>query len=225
MKKIKVLALMIVFAFAALGGAYAMWYDSLFINENVSTGIVNLTWGCTQSSDPGNNYVGAGGVFKGSLDRLDPGNPNDAKNVGSKNAVLSNDNEYTDCRAVNDVLNITLKNGYPGYQESICASIANIGTVPTKFEVTMADGTAIPDWMDFQIVDLCGNVVFDNGVNTLDGLQIDPGDCVCIKIVERILQEAPQNASACFTLQLKGIQWNEYDFELPNIITADASVQ
>ena len=38
MKKIKVLVLITVFAFAALGGAYAMWADQLVIKETVETG-------------------------------------------------------------------------------------------------------------------------------------------------------------------------------------------
>lgn len=232
MKKIRVLALIMIFAFAALGGAYAMWYDSLFIQESVATGVVDLMWGCAQSSDSGMNYTGyCGDVYAGSLDRLDPGNPNDAKNVASKNFIITNDREQLpeingmDCRMIRDLMQISLFNGYPGYQEFIMASIVNNGTVPTKFVVTMADGTAIPDWMHFQIVTLDNQVVFDNkaDINELDGLQIDPGKCVCVKIIERILQEAPERACASFTVQLKGVQWNEYNFNLPNAITADTT--
>lgn len=65
MKRIKVLALVLVFAFAALGGAYAAWSDSIFINETVNTGTVDIQWQNASSSDnPGtdgywkNVYVG-----------------------------------------------------------------------------------------------------------------------------------------------------------------------
>ena len=44
MKKIKVLALTLVFAFAALGGAYALWFDELYVNATAKTGIVDLEW-------------------------------------------------------------------------------------------------------------------------------------------------------------------------------------
>ncbi|MEN6462466.1 MAG: hypothetical protein ABFC94_14015 [Syntrophomonas sp.] len=231
MKKVKVLALIMVFAFAALGGAYAMWYDTLFVDENVSTGVVNLTWHCAQSSDEGPNYTGFtnAGVFGGSLDRRDPDNPNEAKNVGSKDFTITNDAEVlptiegTDNRNENDILTLTLSNGYPGYQEYVQAQVQNLGTVPTKFQVKLADGDEIPTWMHFQIVDSTGKVIYDNKDATktgLEGMQIEPGQCVCLKFVERILQEAPQNASASFELQLKGVQWNEYNFALPGAITA-----
>ena len=231
MKKIKVLALIMVFALTALGGAYAMWYDSLYIDETVTTGIVNLQWcGDTFSSDPSPNYEGSGGVFEGNLDRLDPGNPNDAKNVAYKDVVISNDSEElpaiegTDTRMVNDLMTINLYNGYPGYQAYIYSAIWNKGTVPTKFEVSLAEGT-IPDWLHFQIVKIDGTVLFDNlnEIELLEGMQIDPNGGVCVIIKERVLQEAPQNATANFTMQLKGIQWNEYNFDLPNVITADTA--
>lgn len=232
MKKVKVLALIMVFAFAALGGAYAMWYDTLFVNESVATGTVDLKWNCAQSSDPGPNYTGyaVAGVFGGSLDRLDDGNTNDGKNVGAKDVTITDDAEVlptivgTDNRKANDILNITLTNGYPGYQEFIQAQIKNNGTVPTKFQVALAAGTSIPTWMHFQVIDSTGNVIYDNkdaAKTGLEGMQIEPGQCVCVKIMERILQEAPQNASASFGLELKGVQWNEYNFALPGAITAD----
>lgn len=230
MKKIKVLVLVLAFAFAAMGGAYAMWYDTLFLDETVATGVVDLAWcGASCSSDPSPNYTGypVAGVYGGSKDRLDCGNPNDAKNVGYKDVKVSNDDESlpeiigTDTRMVNDLMTITLGNGYPGYQEEIYSSIMNKGTVPTKFQVTLAEGESIPTWMHFQIVNaVTGAVLYDNKAtsNTLEGMQIDPGQCVCVKIVERIQQAAPQNANVNFTLQLKGIQWNEYNFELPDTI-------
>lgn len=239
MKRIKVLVLVLAFAFAAMGGAYAMWYDSLFLDENVTTGIVDLSW-CpvSSTSDSGANYtgypnLGPAAVFAGEKDRLDPGNPNDAKNIGSKNVVVSNDSETlpefigTDLRMESDLMTITLANGYPGYQEEVYTNIQNKGTVPTKFQVTLAAGEVIPDWMHFQIVNPTTRaILYDNktATNGLNGLQIEPGECVCVKIIERILQEAPQNDSINFTMQLKGIQWNEYNFTpLPSAITADTA--
>ena len=51
MKRIRVLALVLVFAFAALGGAYAAWSDSIFINETVNTGSVDIQWQNAETSD------------------------------------------------------------------------------------------------------------------------------------------------------------------------------
>ncbi|MGI5922195.1 MAG: hypothetical protein ACOX6I_10715 [Syntrophomonadaceae bacterium] len=229
MKKVKVLALVMVFAFAALGGAYAMWYDTLFIDESIDTGVVNLTWTCANSSDSGFNYEKTGGVYNGNKDRLDRWNGNEAKNVGSKNVKICNDTEELpeicgqDTRHINDMLKIDLYNGYPGYQEYIETKVKNNGTVPTKFEVKLSDPSKkIPDWMHLQIIDNKGNVLYDNKDKCktgLEGMQIDPGETVGLKIVERVLQCAPQNATTSFVLELKGVQWNEYKFNLPNQIT------
>ena len=61
------------------------------------------------------------------------------QNVGSTNATLSDDNELlpeivlacgeSDPRLTDDVLNIAVFNGYPGYQQAVDARIVNVGTV------------------------------------------------------------------------------------------------
>lgn len=225
-KKIKVLALVLVFTFAALGGAYAMWYDTLFVNETVNTGLVNVEWYCAESSDPGANYSGFNNdVTKGSLDRRDTNNPNEAKNIGQLEVTKADDNEQlpaialsVDPRHTNDTLNITLTNGYPGYQEYVGAQLKNTGTVPVKFQLTAKN---IPYWLHVQLISCVGNTVyFDSkgGVATEIG-QVDPEECKGFRIITRVLQSAPQKAEAQFSLELKGIQWNEYNFALPNAIT------
>jgi len=231
MKKLRILALVMVFAIAALGGAYAMWYDSLFINETVNTGLVDVKWQDPISSDEGPNYTGYNNnVFGGNLDRLDPGNPNEAKNVGAKDATLADDNEElppiasdNDPRAEDDVLNITLTNGYPGYQEFITTAIFNAGTVPVKFYLEAVEGSEVPDWMHVQIKNADdGTVYYDSIEGCVEtSPQLDPGDCINIQIIERILQEAPQLATWEGSFKIKAVQWNEYDFQLPNEITSD----
>lgn len=222
MRKIKVLALVLVFAFAALGGAYAMWYDSLFVDANVNTGTVDLQWECGKwaGSDKGDNYEGQwfGSVYFGSRDRLDAGNPNDRKNVGATNAEITADTEDVEATADKDLLTITVKNAYPGYQEWISATILNCGTVPAKCELLGTD--SIPAWLHLRIVtnDCAQTVLYDSktGVNKLGKKQIDPNKTLGVKFIGRVLQEAPQKTDTSFSLQLKGIQWNEYGFSLPN---------
>jgi len=226
-----------VFAIAALGGAYAMWYDNLFVNETVSTGYVNVEWcACSDTDDPSPNYTGyEDNVFEGSLDRIDPGNPNEQKNIGYLDASESSDEALegdlppladgvSEFRFDNDLLTITLGNGYPGYQQKVFTRIRNRGTVPVKFELLGTE--EIPSWMHLQIYDSVNKVMlFDNQaeIDLLTGKQLDPEKAIYVHIIERVLQEAPQQASDTFTLQLKGIQWNEYDFQLPTVITADAA--
>lgn len=232
MKRIKVLVLVLAFAFAAMGGAYAMWYDSLFVKAQVNTGVVDLTWDCAASDDVGPNYLPSGDVFSGLVDRLDPENTdNDHKNVGSLDIEgLSNDDEtlpplaagVTEVRNINDVLSFFITNGYPGYQQSAYARIKNVGTVPTKFDSLTSAG--IPSWVHVQVRAKDGDAILwdsrDASKTAYKGIQIDPGKTYCVRIVTRILQSAPQKVcNAQFTLKIRGIQWNEYGFPLPNGIT------
>ncbi|MEN6389065.1 MAG: hypothetical protein ABFD04_01520 [Syntrophomonas sp.] len=229
MKKIRVLALVMIFAFAALGGAYAMWYDSLNLYTAINTGLVDVCWQNVKSSDDGGYYAempgGAGqNVFQGNLDSMDSGNPNggELKNVASLNYQLADDSEWSDFRTVNDQLSITLKNAYPGYQESIEADIVNVGSVPVKFRVIEKD---VPEWVVVQ-VDLHSNESGEAQEWTaLEGYQLDPGAIVHATITYRIKQTAEQGKQVSFTLQLKGIQWNEYSpdesYVLPYSIQTD----
>lgn len=172
MKKIKVLVLITVFAFATLGGAYAMWADQLVINETVKTGMLDVQFEGVQNPDPGPNYEGYpvdnlyvpynvygtdGTDGKEGLDEMDNGNPNNAKNIAYMDAWLSDQTECSDSGAYNnekDVLNIELFNGYPHYQERIFTTIKNTGTIPAKFNIntenarTLADKLIVEIWFD-----------------------------------------------------------------------------
>lgn len=239
MKKIKVLALVLVFAFAALGGAYAMWSDSLVINETVSTGIVDVQFTDLFNPDPAPNYAGYEGNVYGvtgleGLDELDPGNPNANKNVAFMTAAISDqttgdEGAYSN---VDDMLTITLGNGYPGYQERIFTTIENTGTVPAKFDIEALEALALKEkllieiWFDAdptQAKDTGEDyMVWNNSGRTpalaLDGYQIDPGEKIPVAIYTRVLQEADQNSEYQFSITLKAIQWNEYNFALPDQI-------
>lgn len=230
----RVLALVLVFAFAALGGAYAMWSDTLIVDETVKTGKLNVRWDTDMHiPDPSPNYLGYEGNVYGTdglegLDELDPGNPNDAKNIGFMDAKVVNQKTDDDGAFSNkdDSLVITLGNGYPGYQERIYTKIINDGTVPAKFDI---DAIGIPPWCLVEIwFDADPTKVKDNGedymvwsseegaqsILPLQGYQIDPNEEIAVAIYTRVLQSAPQKTTEAFTINLKAIQWNE--FGLPN---------
>ncbi len=227
MKKMKVLALVMVFAFAALGGAYAMWYDDLVVDETVSTGYLDLEWNTLQVPDPSPNYEGYDGDVYGvtegneGLDELDPGNPNNAKNVGYLDAEIVDDGG-SDIDSDLDQLNITLGNGYPGYQDRVFATIENLGTVPAKFDINALD---IPDWLIVEIwFDADPTRSKDDGEDfmvwsnadgydsklDLQGYQIDPGETIPVAVYTRVLQAAPQDTDIDFTITLQAQQWNEF---------------
>jgi len=230
MKKIKVLILVLAFAFAAMGGAYAMWFDTMTISEAASTGCLDLKWDKIHVVDPSPNYTGYNGNVLGTdsnrdgLDTMDLDNPNENLNIGSldgkieevagagatTSCVIGGDQDKV---SKADKLTITLKNGYPGYQEYIDVDIVNVGTVPAKFEVSGLCG--VPCWLLVEIQDRTTGEKLD-----LEGVRIDPGKSIPVRIVNRVIETmdcgkiAPQNAEACFTISLKGIQWNEYKYNL-----------
>lgn len=232
MKKIKVLILVLAFAFASMGGAYAMWFDTLTINETASTGCLDLQWTNAKAVDPSPNYAGyadvngADGNVLGTdsnhdgLDTMDSDNRNENLNVGSLDGKIevacSSGGGDQDKESKKDKLTITLKNGYPGYQEYIDVEIENLGTVPAKFEVSGLSGrcNGIPDWLLVEIRDQNNNPL------NLEGVRIDPGQKIPVRIVNRVKENtdrchiSPQNATATFTISLKGIQWNEYKYNL-----------
>ena len=219
MKKMKILALVMVVAFAAVGGAYALWYDTLLIEETVNTGRVDVNFTEVCGSDWGCNYaVQAGGpgvnVYQGSLDSMDPGNPNESKNIGCKDRTIINNG---------NTLSMTLTNGYPGYQEFVDATIKNEGTVPVKFMFKLTgdpDGIihdAVTNPNGWLIVEI--KAVGVNGA-AIEGYQLDPDKELRIKIKQRVRQIAPQGATTTFEYTIQSVQWNEYDFyPLPDVLT------
>ncbi|HBG22318.1 MAG TPA: hypothetical protein DDW83_03565 [Peptococcaceae bacterium] len=241
MKKIKVLVLITVFAFAALGGAYAMWADQLVIKETVETGYLNVEFGNLFNPDPGPNYTGYDGDVYGvtagneGLDEMDNGNTNNAKNIASMEAAFSNQTKG-DAGAYNnenDVLTITLDNGYPGYQERIFTTITNNGTVPAKFDISTVNALSIANDLLIEIwFDADPTKAKDNGEDfmiwsnsgdepevALDGYQIDPGESIPVAIYTRVKEAANQDATYEFSIKLNAIQWNGYNFEFGNDLT------
>jgi hypothetical protein len=245
MKRIKVLVLVLAFAFAAMGGAYAMWSDSLLIDETVSTGHLDVSFSALKNPDPGpfyTGYVGQAGNPYGvygvngneGLDELDPGNPNANKNIAAMTAVIE-DQTSGDAGAFDnndDVLTIGLENGYPGYQDRIFTTITNNGTVPAKFDISSFNAIGVSDdllveiWFDADPTQAKDNgedfMVWNNSGRAIDlpleGYQIDPGESIPVAIYTRVLQSANQDDDYAFSITLNAQQWNEYGYELPSTI-------
>ena len=219
MKRMKVLALVLAFALATMGGAYALWSDTLMVEETVQTGIVDLQWASAFMVDPDPNYTGHDGDVYGTddnrdgLDTMDPGNPNENKNIGSFQAAIKTDGG-NDKVTNRDTLELTLTNGYPGYQEYVDAVIKNVGTVPVKLDYSISGK---PGWLEVAFYNPETGEVFAD----LVGKQVDPDQELKVRIVNRVLNNAPQEVERTFSIKLTGIQWNAYNWadELPNEIT------
>lgn len=203
MKRIRVLALVLVFAFAALGGAYAAWSDSIFINETVETGIVNITWANAESNDSP----------EGNPDDQMTGYYNEEKlDVGSKSVDIKDETKsQVPGDGKGDILEITLKNGYPGYTATVTADIKNIGTIPVK--CTFAENVAVTPWMKVRIVDADTNDEYWNSESpNASGVTptIEPDKSIKVKIIEEVLDQAPRNSTSTFSIKVKGTQWNTF---------------
>ena len=228
-----------------MGVAYAIWYDTLTIEEQVTTGYVDVRWVNATTSDFGGNYQDWNGdvdsghpnEFDQGKDRLDPDNPNERKNIGSLDATIDttpNDTDGYDLVNLGDqtmvvsgyseMLEVKLKNGYPGYQEKVMADVRNEGTVPVAFTIEVVEDVQnilYPNnpngWLT---VDYTLTEVGVGGNIPVDGYVLDPGDDVTVVIKYRILSNAPEDLENIVVKhRIVAKQWNAYNFDLPDEIT------
>lgn len=131
----KLVVLVMVFALAFSGIAYAAWTDTLYINGTAATGNLNA------------EFVAANAA-----------NDNDpaAYDVATLTAQIGNLNEAASVdgdSGVNDLLTINIDNAYPGYVATIPYCIQNTGSIPAKLNAIsilgasadlQIDGAALP---------------------------------------------------------------------------------
>ncbi len=158
-KRSRLLTLVLVFAFALTGIAYAAWTDSLQVDGTVNTGNIDV-----QFSDAWTNDQGVDPNLQGGVSLLgygtdywpgwpwwpgDPGCPGDdpvdpdpdppvcpdRDDVAQTNiAIVDRDaNAGFDSHEItNSILEVTTVNAYPGYESEITYQLVNKGTVPVK---------------------------------------------------------------------------------------------
>lgn len=115
----KVMVMVMVFALALSGIAYAAWTDTLYINGTVATG--NLDAMFIPATNPTDN---------------DPSGC-DVGTVAAEIGDLTGDTDGDSGTA--DKLTVTLDNAYPGYIATIPYTIQNTGSIPVKLsEITLS---------------------------------------------------------------------------------------
>ncbi|NLK52750.1 MAG: hypothetical protein GX295_09965 [Syntrophomonadaceae bacterium] len=160
MNKIKYLILAIILCLAITGNAFADEAKPL------------MEWGTScVSSDP-----------PGTLDYIDPGNPNGALDIGSMQCWTNQDN-HLECK---------ITNGYPGYQASVHTEIINISGAPVQISGIEVIGN--PDCVLVGLTDTNGN----NLINQI----IDKNSSIEVKVVNRIKQNAAQAGEYRFEIKL-----------------------
>ena len=113
-------------------------------------------------------------------------------------------------------MTVTLDNAYPYYFDHIAFVVHGLGTIPLKiWKVNFwSDDTLVKTLYanGYVYLNLDGDGAYDLELWWGDGWgtqlhYCDPHD---ISFELLVLQPAPQNATLTFTIQLVGIQWNEY---------------
>lgn len=104
MKKVKLLTLVLVLAFAVTGMAYAYWTQTLAVSGTVSTGNLDLAWNGLEEF----TRVEQNGDYANATIAVNPRS--------------------------NKIIDVTISNAYPGWQGKFNVGYTNLGTVPGKID-------------------------------------------------------------------------------------------
>jgi hypothetical protein len=169
----------IIMVLAIIAGAVAMWYDTLKINATIETGKVKVKFSDWGCSDNGPDPQ-AEGFYN-----------TEEKDV----ATCGIDVEVEDEEGNAVKLLVTLGNAYPGYSVSVTLIIDNIGTIPVKllsYDIEGVDEDAL-----------------SVSLSVPEDTQIDPGDSSTYTLHITVLQDAEENSTYTFEVELVFAQWNE----------------
>ena len=210
MKKIGLISLALVLALASLGVGYAMWSDTVYIEQTVETGTVSIGFSKISAAEPFGEFEGK---EVGSID-------------GWLTGAIKGTVDYTGVPTnVYESAEVLMENAYPSYQTAVFIDVANVGTIPIYisdmvFSMVEVDGTgAVIDTLTW-VWDVVGEAGhFENGagegilnmdiVNLL-GDQIHPGGKNTVQFDMHVKQPAKQSATYIITISITGIQWNKY---------------
>jgi hypothetical protein len=206
MKKIGLLCLALVLALGSLGVGYAMWYQTVYIHGDVTTGNLQM---CIEE----NTWLvkdGEVGADWNAITACDAGIPEVFPAPGGKDVGWTELN-WNDCNS----LDVVVHNAYPCYYNHIDIYVDNIGTIPTKqwkAVVTYDSNTWTFYNSSYQCLDLDGVDGPDLWLRFGDswGVQQEPGGFYDLSFDFHVLQPAPQGATLEFTIAVTWVQWNEY---------------
>jgi hypothetical protein len=225
MKKIGIVALVLVLALGAIGVGYAHWSQTLKITEEVNTGKFCVGILDIGTDDPGPSLADGGLVYPTvpAEGTVDPGYTKnvasaDSYNVGDVKCTHEGVDFYHEVREV-------IKNAYPSYRSTIFLLFANCGTVPAKgsggfVQKVVSDPMGLAPYVEFEyweMQDDTGVVASGSTVAELDAAlkayQLDPCNRLWLIITKHITQQigdvmAPQEATVVFEETVVWNQWN-----------------
>ena len=191
------LALILLFGLGSVGVGYGLWAKTLTIEGTVETGKVDARWSFTHCDE---FYPWPGGGNEGEVE---------GKDVGSVTLVYLRDEAGT---ILDDqVLVLTIKNGYPSYAVDCEVEFVVEGTIPVIIR-----GTRIVPGQGLNHCSAAGNqtktmncdevtVIF---IDNLGG-QFHPGDGGASSLKVHVEQPAEQDETYSFSVDVCMAQWNE----------------
>ncbi len=213
----KLLTLILVFAFALTGIAYAAWTDSLQVDGTVNTGNIDVQFADAWTNDEGvdPNLLGEIGLLRcgpghghgpGHGDDPEPPVCPDRDDVAQTNIeIVDRDaNAGFDSHEItNSILEVTTVNAYPGYESAITYQLVNKGTVPVKLTgVTINDkpGYVDVDHPDFAELEM---VIYPEGECNQEVYEV-----TFTQAVNEGLSNKYMNSEFKYNIKLEFGQWN-----------------
>lgn len=136
MKKVKIIALVMVFSIMLMGVGYAAWTDKVTLNTTVSTGIFDVDF----------TQVSANAINEPDIFNID----SQIKDLGS-----NLDAEAIDNGTASDRIVVNAGNLYPGASFKVDAQVTNTGTIPAilnNVTTTTGGDAAFLDLLQVKIV-------------------------------------------------------------------------
>ena len=206
MKKLTTTAIATLAVLIAVGVAFALWADVLKIHVEVHTGNVDVQFGSYSATE----YVGFPDG-NGGWSFVPEGSSSEAKDVGQCTVTLKEiENEESTSLGTsagnNDLdLNITITNGYPGYNCTVTFEVKNTGTIPVKLYFFDEHGN--------RLTPLPATFTIGDGVmctlSGTDGAQVHPQDSATYTLSCVVQQTASENTQYMTQIYIQARQWNE----------------
>jgi len=223
MKKIGLLALVLVLALGSLGLGYAHWSDQLYINADVEAGSLTLAFDFVEPPLCAEYYLDP------ATGQLVPGEWM-GKSVGDCDSWFEDDIEdvHTLKKGYRKMW-IVVENAYPQYIVHTTFIVHNIGTIPVHiigFDLSDVTGELNFEWttpppaspaVGFFWKDLNANGVYDGPEEEIINVEVVNFVCIQLDYCEstkgEIDLEFKQPLEEChtyyFEVEIEGVQWNK----------------
>jgi hypothetical protein len=163
MKKIGLIAIIVVLSLGIIGVGYAAWSQTINVSGSANVGTFGVKFENAASNDAGTtNDPNVAGTWTFGAPPYTWSGTTISQNVASTTGVI------TTVTKTNDTLTITLTNAYPGYYCSVAADVLNTGSIPVK--MTAVQSAITPTGTGTAATDV--KITYSGVFNDISGTQI-----------------------------------------------------